>query len=508
VTAIGSLLRGPEPVVVDDGLDDSPASARQGGRMSRPAVILPLVAAVLAATLAVALAEARGPRGPGVGEAIVTVHGRAFVARRGGSSETVTSSVRLHPGDRIDVRAGSADFELASGIRYQGLAGSKGQTDTSVLMDRMPTLRAGRLLVRAPQGAVLHAGIADVRVRRGGVARLRRSYAVTVGAYRGDAVIMSAGVTAPVTTLRSVQIASPGEVSARRPLDVTGDQWDRRYLAPALSLDRRLGPLAKGMRAEGIEPKSLLEAVRTSLPDRPSAALVRRLVTGRPSRLDLGIGLAVIGDGTRSSFAHRWDRAVQFHDAGASWGLVAMDVRADPDAVITDLSAALDEGSPAAAADRPFAAIGSLGATGTGPGLIGGPGAGTSGGAGGNTPGGGADGSGGSTNPDGGSTTPGGTTPGVTTPTVPGVTTPTTPITTPTVSVPGITTPAVPAVPVLPGVTTPTVPIVGGVVTTITGILTTLLHTTTTTRPRTTTTTKPKATTTTLLGCVIPGICI
>ncbi|MCU1356924.1 MAG: hypothetical protein JWM89_2342 [Acidimicrobiales bacterium] len=535
MTAIGTLLRGPaRPVIPDpsaprdearatdldllpapptdgvpDPLSDPPPGPRGGSWFTRPTVILPLVAAMIAAAIVVAFAES-GTRGPGVGEAIVTVHGSAFVDRADGTSETVTESTRLHPGDRIDIRRGRAEFELAEGVRFEGLARSTRVADTSLEMARVPTLRSGRLLVASPAGTSLHTGIADVRVEPAGVARIARSYAVTLGSYRGSAVLSSAGIARSVPALRSVVAAATGEIGRVRPIDQRGDRWDRRYLADAVSLDSQLAPLARGMRVGKVDPRSLLATVRGVLDRSPSAAAVARLVKGRPNRLDLGIALAVIGNGTRTTFAERGARALAFRDAGASWGLVAMDVRADPDAVAATMRDALDSKVLSTTDGRTFADQGGLDGIGSGASGSGGAsdasGAtadGSSGSDGSGTPG--ADGTGGTGGLPGepGVTVPGGvpgvTTPGVTVPGgVPGVT--------PGVTVPGVTTPAIPAIPIIPPVTTPSIPsipVVTTIVDTVGGVLGGLLPgiTTTTTRPGgTTTTTRP------LLGGLLPGL--
>ena len=520
MTAIGALLRGPaRPVTPEttaprveapatdlgvvpeptaEGVPDPLSGPRGGSWFTRPVVILPLVGAVIAAAIVVAFVES-GTRGPGVGEAIVTVHGSAFVDRTDGTSDTVTDSTSLHPGDRIDIRRGRAEFELAEGVRFEGLARSEGVADTSLEMARVPTLRSGRLLVESPAGTSLHTGLADVRVQPAGVARIARSYAVTLGSYRGTAVLSSAGIARTVPALRSVVAAATGEVGRVRPIDQRGDRWDRRYLADAVSLDDQLAPLARGMRVGKVDPRSLLATVRGVLDRSPSATAVARLVEGRPRRLELGIALAVIGNGTRATFAERGARALAFHDAGASWGLVAMDVRADPDAVAATLRDALDSKVLAATDGRTFADHGGLdgigsGASGTGEasGASGATADGSSGAGASGTPGDGTDGTGGTGGLPGdpGVTVPGG---------VPGVTTP-------GVTVPGVTTPAIPAIPIIPPVTTPSipsVPVVTTIVDTVGGVLGGLLPgiTTTTTRPGgTTTTTRP------LLGGLLPGL--
>jgi len=268
-------------------------------RWTAPGVTLPVVVAVLAITLAVVLVD-RGEQGPGVGEAIVEVSGRAQVQRAGHTrAEAVTGRTRLEPGDRFDLRTGIARFELADGLRYEGMGHSSDAAGTSLVMGFEPVLRSGRLLVEAASGAAsIRAGSARVRVSPRSTARLSRSYAVRLGAYRGSAELSWAGRARKVGAFRSAEGAGPGEVGPARPLAYDADdRWDRRFLGDAIYLDGQLAPLVKGIEASGIAAPALVDAIRRQLPRSPSAAVVARLIGGAPRRVDVGIGLAVVGAG-------------------------------------------------------------------------------------------------------------------------------------------------------------------------------------------------------------------
>ncbi len=530
MTAIGSWVRNPvldlAPSTVVGRHHRLPSRAldRDGGAggvgpwWTRPSVVVPVAAALLAAAVIAVVLGRAGQRPPGIGEAIVTVSGSASVRRHGGGAETVTGRTRLEPGDQIELRKGTARFELADGVAYEALIRS-GEAEPSVLMASVPQLRAGELLVEAPRGAKVRVGAAETRLSRGTVARLGRSYASRTGVYRGMADISTAGTTARVARLRSAEVITAGEIGRHSPLAVdAADRWDRRYLGDAIGLDSDLAALSRGMRAGGTDPVTLLGAVRRHLSNSPSAATVKRLVADRAGRLDASIAVAVIGNGTRGSLGERWARGIRFHDAGASWGLVASDIGADPDAVTATLRAALDRPEVVAATERASVgrsggngrASGSAGggqvattpglggsanfgsgsgaaSTGTGPTIGGAPGVGSTGppgsasapgpgqssgpsgtvapgagggsiaGSGGIRPGGG--GPGGSPNPGGSGQSGGsdGSGPAVTLPpvTTPGVGTP--PVTLPGVSIPPVTVPSV----TVPHVTIPPVTIPG-----------------------------------------------
>jgi hypothetical protein len=497
---------------------------RPSSRLMRPSVILPIVVGVLAAVVMVGVAEMRGSAGPGVGEAIVSVDGLARVVRVDGRVESVTGRTRLHPGDRIDLRRGTASFELNAGVRYDGRgpsgAGDERLAGTSVLMGRTPELRAGPLLVQAGGGgATLAAGRGTVRLASGAVARVDRTYAVRASAYRGDATLSSAGASRTVTALRSIDLSGPGEIGDVAPVVVDGqDPWAREFLADAVTLDSQLRPLASGLRAERVDGFALIGAVRDELADPPSVKGLQRMIGHRPIRLDLGIALAVIGNGARGTIGERWGRAMAFRDLGASWGLVAMDIHAKPADVTSTLRAAIDAHDlPSISARNRAAGITSssplragIDANGDGrpdaPGASGssgsgsGPGNGT--GSGGNEPGGPITGVTEPTIPGvttpGGVTIPGVTVPGVTNPsggvTVPGASIPGTGITTPPITIPGVTLPATPAIPIVTDPITTITSILPPVGTVVGGILPGL---TTTTQPHhsgTTTTTRPTVT--------------
>lgn len=319
---------------------------RRGSSLTKPSRTLPIVAAVLALTVGLVVAGTRDD-GPGPGEAIVEVDGLARVVDAEGEAREVSGRTRLGPGDRFTLERGTARFELADEVRYEALGPSGDEAGTELEMALQPRLRTGRLLVSAPSGTTVRSGSGTVSLGVGSVARVTQTLAARVDVFRGRAELATAGLAEPVGPLRSAEVVAEGEIGRTRPLTyVDTDPWDRRLLAPAFALDRSLGPLVAGLRTARVDPVALTERVREQV-DAPGAAELAPLLAARRGGLDGVVALAVVGSGERGDFDQRWARGVRFHDAGAPWGLVAMDLRADPDAVVDALTGAVDEGDGA-----------------------------------------------------------------------------------------------------------------------------------------------------------------
>ena len=313
--------------------------------LARPSRTLPVVVAVLALAVGAVVVHGSSAAGPGPGEALVEVDGSVVVHRSGGGVDVVTDRTRLEPGDRLTVRSGTAELELADAVRFSARAAAGSVPATDLTMARVPTLRAGPLLVVAPRGTRIAAGAGAMRLADSGAARVTRTTAVGVDVFRGGAVLSSAGVEQSVPALRAAEIVAAGELSGTRPVDYhAADAWDRRYLGPALTLDRQLSSLVSGMRADRVDGADLARRLRFGASGAPSTSALRTLLAHRKGALDAAVGVAVVGAGRGGSFEARWARAFRFHDAGAPWGLVAMDAGADPDAVVDALGRALQIG--------------------------------------------------------------------------------------------------------------------------------------------------------------------
>ncbi len=314
-----------------------------------PTRALPAAALVVAVLAALAVIASARDGGPGPGEAQVAVHGVARVTRAAGQNQVVRDAVFLHRGDALTVVAGSADFTLADAVRYQAVH-RRGSRDPRVVMGTTPELAAGELLVttsgETERAANVMSGGTEVTLARsaqGSSMRVARTYAITVSVYRGSAHVDSAGAVADVPALRLVEVPALGTVTRqRRPLDVDpNDRWDRRFLGPAIAIDKQLVPVLLGWTRAGGGGWSAAQ-LRAALPGQPA-----ELPGLSPSRNagDTMVGAAVSGLGTHGSYAERWKKVFAFHDAGATWGLVAMDQGVSAADLLGAVSAPID-GTP------------------------------------------------------------------------------------------------------------------------------------------------------------------
>ena len=339
----------------------------------KPSRTVPVAALAVLALAALAVASNLARQGPGPGEAQVQVHGAASVRRAAGSTQVITDAVFLHRGDQLILQRGTADFQLTDHVRYQARR-SPGQVAPAVLMGEVPVLRAGELLVTSTprtshppavsvSGTVVSlsfgdwtawdpgrsvdrtsmSGEDDSADGATGAMRLSHTLAVGVRVYLGHAHVESAGATGEVAALRSLDVAALGAIPrSARPLTVrTTDPWDRLFLGPAITLDRQLAILVAALdRTSG--PHWTPAQLHARVPGLPSADRLRSLVTPVRSEADTMVGATISGLGQRASFEARWRQVFGFHDAGASWGLVALDQRVDPAAVLQVASATLD----------------------------------------------------------------------------------------------------------------------------------------------------------------------
>lgn len=357
--AVRHRARVPMPRPVAEPVRPGPRSVEDRSTpIGRPLVALACLSALALLALAVVtFVRSDASAGPGVGEAFVEVHGEAVVRRVDGTREVVRGRVDLGPGDGFALRSGRADLELADGVSYAAVAAHGTVPGTELVMGAVPRLVRGSLLVVAPRGAEVAAGAGDGRVRlaSGAVARLTGNVALRVGMYDGSATVTSAGATRAAPSLRFVEVVGAGDLTRPRPLDYRGgDRWDDAHLGAAIELDRQLAAIVEGLHAGRVDPMAMPERVRRVLDRPPAAATVAALVAEREPGYANAIAVAVAGSGARP-FADGWARAVGFHDAGARFGLVALDLGVDPDAVVDALLASL-EGDPVPTSSAPAGA--------------------------------------------------------------------------------------------------------------------------------------------------------
>jgi hypothetical protein len=266
---------------------------------------------------------------PAPGEASLTVHsGSASIARDGGDRATVTRKAEIHKGDTITVTKGTATLALSNGNQIELRAGVGDHADTKLQMKALPELQAGDALATADEELALDVDGTTVRVLDGS-ARTSRATGVEVAAYDADVKIESAGQDREVRALREMQVPALGHPpDAPRPFEYdASDPWDRRFLGDAIDLGDRLQALADGytqnLPARTELTPAFFRSVLSGLTDEPEFTF-NLLDPGRQAGETL-VGAAIADLGDRGSFKERWRSVFEFRDAGAAWGLVALD---------------------------------------------------------------------------------------------------------------------------------------------------------------------------------------
>ncbi len=233
----------------------------------------------------------------------------------------------------MELTEGVGLLQLRDGVRMEMRSGAD-DTDNSVLvMNVVPELEAGDLLVAAPGRTEVEAAGTKVQVSSG-AAQVSRRLGMGVAAYDAAVLIDSAGEQRPVPALREMQVPALGRPpQAPRPVVYDDrDAWDRRYLGAAIELGTTLEALATGYTSnldpqEGRTP-GFFRIVLPGLDDEPEFGgdLLEavRATTERPPGETL-VGAAISELGRNDTFAQRWSEVFTFRDQGAAWGIVALD---------------------------------------------------------------------------------------------------------------------------------------------------------------------------------------
>jgi hypothetical protein len=340
------------------------------------------IAAGLALTLGALLG---GCARTGVGEGRLTTHGlgEVTVIRVGGKSASVHGSTTLHRGDAVKIPTsggGTATVALAGGGSVELRPGSL------VGFDSGPQLGAGDLLA-------IGSGAHAINVRSSnstgalvhGVARLHRDLVFTVGVYQGNATVTSATRSLVVTAYRQASVAAVGLVpEAPSPLTLSPtDAWDRRELGVAIDLTDQLDAASEGFSASVPAGMAIsagfYRSALTQLPANFTDALLLRepsavpvpsgaaIADGQRAPGEVLVGSAIVVQARSGTFDGRWGSVFAFRDAGAAWGLVALDQGVDGPALLDLLSGAINRSllvftqpqTPGAATGQPPAFIAS-----------------------------------------------------------------------------------------------------------------------------------------------------
>lgn len=279
---------------------------------------------------------------PKEGEAALRLNGSAVVERQDGDTVTLDGDDTLRVGDQITVRQGDATLRLPGGTVLELRSARDGADGTVLVMGPKPVLEAGDLLVVADDEVELDVAGTDVVVADG-AARLGRGVGMSAGSYTAAIRLDSAGQQRVIPPLRQMQVATLGQPPTD-PAPFTyrsSDPWDRRYLGDAIDLGARLEALSSGFTqslrdGQGGTPAFFVD-VLPGLADEAALTAVDR-ERGAGETL---VGLAIADLGSRGPFADRWASILAFRDAGAAWGLVALDQEVAAGPLLASLQAAV-----------------------------------------------------------------------------------------------------------------------------------------------------------------------
>ncbi|MDX1510381.1 MAG: hypothetical protein R3249_03460 [Nitriliruptorales bacterium] len=246
----------------------------------------------------------------------------------------------------LDVRNGT--LELTEGARLS-------------LLDGIVTLERGSILVIAPTTWDVVAG--GARAVGNGSWRVDGGIAGRAAVYEGAARVTAQNRSLDVPALHEANVVDGGLGAVAAPMRyLSGDDWDRRFLADAIAIDRVVSQLQAGWRAQ--------------YPDVPQpAAFYRDFVVGLAGGVGDGVDQAVellaarraderfgpppdvltglvFARAVGGSLPDAAAEIVAFRRAGATWGLTAMllgldrgDIDAAAEQSLEDRQDAVDAGT-------------------------------------------------------------------------------------------------------------------------------------------------------------------
>lgn len=299
-----------------------------------------LLAVINAAVLVVAVVMAvAGPVGPGAVSTVasIEVSGAAEISGGGDSRRVDSGEYELRTGDTVEILTGDGVVSLPGGGSLELRSGGGATEASQVRLDEVPTLVAGdALLIAGDEERVVEAGGARLSLVDG-AARLSRSTGSIFAVYEGAATLSSGGrrLEGGLPPLRQVVVADAGLLPLRpSPLNfgAAPDPWDRRFLGDAIDLGDTLERRSTGFTTllpDDLVPNVFFyQAVLPGLLQEP--AFNQGLLDGQQRPVGetlVGAAIALVGD--VGTFESRWREVFRLREAGASWGVVALDQGAD-----------------------------------------------------------------------------------------------------------------------------------------------------------------------------------
>lgn len=292
------------------------------------------LAALGALALVVALVPACS-RGGGDDGFRLALDGRAeIVGEEVGSGEHTVAE-----GDEVRMTSGTAVLELPGDRSVLLRADRDGRDPTVVTVGAVPEITEGDAVVLAGDETTFSVGDVDV-VMREGSARVQRGLSVTVAIYEGIAEVRAAGraFDGGLEAFRQLSIPATGVLPREAvPLvydDVAPDPWDLRFIGDAIdlgdALDRQsrsyTGQLGPGARADA----ELLERVLPGFEPDPLIDFASKTP-----------GESLVGAAIATEAGADVIDVFSFRDAGAKWGLVALDRQVQRAALLERISGAI-----------------------------------------------------------------------------------------------------------------------------------------------------------------------
>jgi hypothetical protein len=136
------------------------------------------------------------------------------------------------------------------------------------------------------------------------------------------------------------------------------DPWDRRELGAAIDLTDQLDAASHGFTASvptGLPisagfyrsaltqlPVSFTDALLSPGPATAPEPTGVAVAAGQRAPGEVLVGAAIVVQGRSGTFGGRWQSVFAFRDAGAAWGLVALDQGVDPSGLLNVLTGAIN----------------------------------------------------------------------------------------------------------------------------------------------------------------------
>lgn len=312
-------------------------------------VLAVLNAAVLVVAMVVAVSR---PTLPGAGStaASLELSGTAEIIRPSGAIQVDSGRHQLRTGDTVEILAGEGVVHLPGGGSLELRSGDGVSESSRVRLGEVPILVAGdALLVAGDEERVVEAGGARLSLIDG-AARLSRSTGAVFAVYEGAATLSSGGrrLQGGLPPLRQVVVADAGLLPLRpSPLrfGTAPDPWDRRFLGDAIDLgdilERRSIAFTTLLPDDLVPNVFFYQAVLPGLLQEPAfdQALLDR--QQRPVGETL-VGAAIALVGEVGTFESRWQEVFRLREAGAGWGVIALDQGADRGPLLAALDGAVE----------------------------------------------------------------------------------------------------------------------------------------------------------------------